>query len=342
MTFGLGLLFFVLLFAAGELLARLDMFQTRLTAPELGSTHRQFETQMHRLETLFKREGAVECIFLGNSMVWGGFDPLAFTQTYQSKTGQDIRCFNFGVDGMPASASGVLAEILIEDYHPQLLIYGTDARDYAVTRDARDAVVLLDSPWLQYRQGRFTVEGFLFEHSYLYRYREQLCRLLRFDYTQLRSGPDRSPTTGYGFDPNDRIGSFVQTIPDPQDPRGPIQYYFSVLSDYQMLPVNLDGLEKIVAQNDQDTQVLVVEMPVPETYMYFFANREEDYQRFINRARQMAADHDVPFVQTTPLNLIPDDGWVDYSHLNTRGAGIFSAWLGKQMGEAAVQHTSSK
>ena len=44
--------------------------------------------------------------FLGNSMVWRGFDPQAFAQAYQAQRGQALRCFNFGVDAMPAAGAG--------------------------------------------------------------------------------------------------------------------------------------------------------------------------------------------------------------------------------------------
>ena len=36
-------------------------------------------------------------------------------------------------------------------------------------------------------------------------------------------------------------------------------------------------------------------------------------------------------------NMIPDDGWVDYSHLNTKGAKIFSEWLAHRVGQALEQ-----
>jgi hypothetical protein len=42
------------------------------------------------------------------------------------------------------------------------------------------------------------------------------------------------------------------------------------------------------------------------------------------------------FLETTRLDLIPDDGWADYSHLNSKGAVIFSKWLGKQLGKAVM------
>jgi hypothetical protein len=33
----------------------------------------------------------------------------------------------------------------------------------------------------------------------------------------------------------------------------------------------------------------------------------------------------------------PELGWMDYSHLNTTGAEIFSIWLGEEVGIAEVQ-----
>jgi hypothetical protein len=37
--------------------------------------------------------------------------------------------------------------------------------------------------------------------------------------------------------------------------------------------------------------------------------------------------------------MIPDDGWVDYSHLNVDGADVFSAWLGGQIGEMVIDQS---
>jgi hypothetical protein len=92
---------------------------------------------------------------LGSSTVDVGFDPDAFQMGYQEVAGRDIRCFNFGIDASSSISAAVLTGILIEDYHPRLLIFGTDARDYAVLREEPDTAVVLDTPWVRYRQGYF-------------------------------------------------------------------------------------------------------------------------------------------------------------------------------------------
>jgi len=84
-------------------------------------------------------------------------------------------------------------------------------------------------------------------------------------------------------------------------------------------------------------QVILVEMPVSDGLYYFFGDREKDYKQFLARVGERAALHHVPFWQTEPLDFIPDNGWVDYSHLNQTGAEIFSTWLGQQVGRAEHQ-----
>ncbi|MCL4871407.1 MAG: hypothetical protein KJ063_20805 [Anaerolineae bacterium] len=320
-------LLLLLLLAALEGVARTRFVHDLLSAPRLGTPHRQFEIQADRL-AMAAAQGPIECIFLGNSMVWRGFDPEAFAQGYEQANGAPLTCFNFGVDGMPAAAAGQVATWLVQTYQPRLLIYGTDARDYAVTTEERDAQVLLELAWLNYHNGQFTLEGWLYEHLYLYRYRFHWQSLLRFDYDDaLRSRSWLGGGLGLGFDWDETVGS-VQLPPDPNSEEGQIRYYYRLLSEYQILPANIAGLNQILALKQTGTTILLVEMPVPANYMLFFGQGEADHARFMTAVSQAAAAAGAPFLPTTPLEAIPADGWVDYSHLNRTGAAAFSRWLG--------------
>jgi hypothetical protein len=108
-----------------------------------------------------------------------------------------------------------------------------------------------------------------------------------------------------------------------------------------MRPENLAALKQLIQLQNDQLQVLVVEMPVPPTYMYFFGQGQQDYQRFINQLDMTTTAHATAFWPTTSLSLIPEQGWVDYSHLNTNGAAVSSDWLGQQVG-AAVNHKDLK
>lgn len=324
-TLILALIFFILLLTLTELLMRTAFVHDRLSAPHIGSRHWQLSQQLDRITTFQRTEGPLDCIFLGNSMVWRGIDVEVFEATYANVAQRPIRCFNFGIDALSAAGAGALAQILIEDYKPKLLIYGTDARDYAVPVESEDALVIMETPWIQYRLGQFSLDGLLSEYSYFYRYRTHINALLRFDYETVLRQDD---TEIKGFGPDETVGDFLIMPPDRQSDEYHIQYYFELLSDYTMYPENLAGLEQIAALG---TQLLMIEMPVPENYMYFFDDGRQDYERFINYLQSFSDENNIPFWQTTPLYLIPDDGWVDYSHLNRYGAGIFSEWLGQQV-----------
>jgi hypothetical protein len=327
----------LLLFAlAGEGITRTDTFQAKFARPTWGSRHIHLELQLDRLNHIVNQDGPVDCIFLGNSMVINGIDPITFANAYRNETGHDMRCFNFGVDGLSPVGASALAEILIEDYQPDLLVFGTDARDYAVGPEDGYARLVFETPWIQYRLGKISITGWLFDMSSLLRYRRPLRMLLRFDLQRAlweRDNPTQSNKYGYSEDP--RISEFVNEPPDPDSELTHVQYYFNTLSNYKILPEHLNALEDIARLADTtDTKVLILEMPIPSTYLYFFGDGVNDYQNFLDSVGNIAREYDLSFWTTTNENLIPNYGWADYSHLNTEGAKIFSEWLGEQVGEA--------
>ena len=338
-TFWFTVLLFILITAVAEWAARSESFQAPFTPPRMGSHHYQLGHKLALLDGLIKENGRVDCIMLGSSMVDTGFDPEAFEKAFKEITGRDIHCFNFGIDASTAASTAALTRIIVEDYHPRLLIIGTDARDYAVPREDHDPAVILNTPWVAYRQGEFSLEGWLLDHSYLYRYRQHLGRLARFQFagtlwSRTRQKYEILPD---GFTRVSKVSTFVNEPPNPEDDSFEVTYYTRIYSSYHMLPENLESLESIMDYNESGIAVILVEMPVADGLYYFFGNRELDYNRFLTRVGKLAALHHVPFWQTEPLDFIPDDGWVDYSHLNKTGAEIFSTWLGQQVGRAELQ-----
>ncbi len=334
----LWLTFVILLILIGiaEWVARLEIFQSPLSPPKMGSRHYQLGHKLALLDAEVKTNGPVDCIMVGSSMVDVGFDPDSFQTGYEETAGQDIRCFNFGIDASSAVSTDTLVRILVEDYHPRILIIGTDARDYALPQEDRDPAAILETPWIQYRQGYFSIDGCFTEHSYFYRYRQHLSRLLQFNYEgTLWSETELNFEILFnGYTPIDKVASYINDPPDPQDNSFEVVYYSRIFRPYQLLEENLDALENMMEYNGTGPQVIVVEMPVSDGLYYFFGNREADYSTFIARVSELASQHQVPFWRTEPLDSISDDGWSDYSHLNTTGAEIFSIWLGQQVGEA--------
>jgi hypothetical protein len=127
-----------------------------------------------------------------------------------------------------------------------------------------------------------------------------------------------------GFLPESTISTYVNDPPDPQDDSFEVTYYSRLLSTYKMLENNLNALEQIMSHNGQSTQVILLEMPVAKGFYYFFGNGKNDHQHFINEVNRLARVRHIPFWQTNLLYMIPDDGWADYNHLNTKGAAILA------------------
>ena len=338
-TVWLTVLLFLLLTAAAEWVARSESFQSPLTPPKMGSRHYQLGHKLALLNLLARKTGQVDCIMLGSSMVDTGFDPAAFETGYKAMTGRNIHCFNFGIDASTVASTAALVRIVAEDYHPHFLIVGTDPRDYAVPINDPDPAVVLNTPWVAYRQGDFSLEGWLLDHSYLYRYRQHLGRLARFQFedTLWSNTKLNYEILANGFTPLSKVSTYINDPPKPGDDSFEVTYYTRIYSSYQMLPENLKSLESIMQYNKSGIPVILVEMPVSDGLYYFFGNRELDYNRFVTRVGELAALYHVPFWQTEPLDFIPDNGWVDYSHLNKTGAQIFSTWLGRQVGRAENQ-----
>jgi hypothetical protein len=332
-TIGLTLVMLLVFIGIGEMVMRTEFFQAPLTPPQLGSNHYQLGHKLAWLDADIKRNGPVDCLMLGNSIVGRAFNPEVFQDAYKEASGNDIHCFNFGINASAASSTAVLAHILVAEYNPRLLIIGTDPRDYALSSSDPDVTTIVDSAWVQYRLGDFSLDGWLMDGSYLYRYRQHISRLLRFTYKDTLWSDTKLnfPILPSGLTEIDKVNLLVNDPPDPLDNSEEVAYFKKIYSPYVMLDENLDALEAIMEYHRAGTQVVIVEMSMADGLYYFFENGEMDYSRYIDRVNELASEHQVPFLRTEPLNLIPGDGWSDYIHLNPKGAHAFSTWLGKQV-----------
>ena len=334
-TLWLTLIFLMMATGILEAITRWEVFQSPLTAPTLGSSHYELGQKLALLEAAIRKNGAADCIMVGSSMVDVGIDPEYFQTAYQETTGRSVHCFNFGIEASSAASLNVIARIMVEDYHPRILIVGTDPRDYALPLEDEDVAVLMETPWIKYRNGEFTLDGWLMEHSYFYRYRQHLGRLARFSYEDtLRSDTKIiRQILGNGFTATSTVATYVFSPPDPGNNSYEVTYYKRIFSSYQMLDLNLSSMAAILARKGEGTKIILVEMPVPDGYFSFFGNGDSDYALFVHQMNSLSGEYDVPFLRTATQEIVPKNGWSDYSHMNTTGAEHFSRWLGWQVGE---------
>lgn len=332
----------VILLFIGELIARQKSFQSLFIAPGMGSLHGHFEKQLGRLKRIVEEEGKIDCIIIGSSTVREGINPVQFRSAVKAQTGKDFSCFNFGVDGLAAAGAGVVAQILVEKYNPQLLIYGIDPRDFTSPLDAWENTTILDSPWIRYKLGKGDILGWLFDHSFLLRYQEPLRKVLHLQfYRELRRYQDFTDEAKWGYFPSTTPEIPVSNPPSQNPDSDYVKAYYKLLSSYQMLPENLLGFEQVLSLQNNGVQVLLVEMPVAPGYLDFFTNGYDDYETYIDRVNEYLEFSHIPFIRTQSSISIPINGWWDYNHLNERGTRIFSEWLAMKVGELYIEGTTS-
>jgi hypothetical protein len=75
-------------------------------------------------------------------------------------------------------------------------------------------------------------------------------------------------------------------------------------------------------------------MPVPNTYFDFFDQPETDFAQFIEGVKALVSENGALFIESTRWDRIPDDGWMDYSHVNSpkERRCLVHGWDGRLVG----------
>ncbi len=159
------LLFLVIIAMSCEFIGRTPWVERVFPYRSVGNYDYQFEIKWFRLEDYVKQNGGVDVIILGSSLVNTGIDPDVMAETFFEKTGFKLRMFNFGVEGLTVAPNSVTARILMERYHPALLIYVTEMREFVAGSGLAYETPFLTGPWLRYERGDFNITGWLIAHS---------------------------------------------------------------------------------------------------------------------------------------------------------------------------------
>jgi hypothetical protein len=316
----LTLVAFVL--SAAEIVARLPSVRDWLHPPSVGSTSRRFELQLDGLGR-YAAAGRPDCIVIGNSTVLLGVDPSALSAAYRARTGRDLRCFSFGVAGMSASAVGAIAPILLDDYRPWLLIYVSSVRDVG---QSVDGPLLASMPWVRYRRGDLSVDGWLTEHSAAFRY--YLLYRQWLDPSRWPAARSRGATTAAGFLRAER------RLPLSEALWARVQRAYTETTRQSPSQTELEGFSRLLDLRSSATQIVVVEAPAHERLRRWARHTSAFYGDAIGRMRQAARRRRIPFWRVAAWRVIPTDGWTDFVHLNGPGAARFSEWMGTRLAAA--------
>ena len=290
-----------------------------------------FEIKWRRLQEYVAQNGGVDVIIVGSSVVNTGIDPDVVARTYSQKTGKKLRIFNFGVEGLTIVPDAVFAKLLVQTYHPALLIYGTIPRDYLGNYDLDTNQGFLASPWIQYRSGQLNLLGWLIDHSvglqrYLV-YRDWI----RSDFlSTLELYIHRSNrTTPSGYEPDSFVATNLNTPPNPSNPAD--ESMFNLYHNYQIDPFRLSQLQDILdLQKLPETRVIILEMPMHPTFYLYMGGQAVHHEFQKKLAEVITSSHSI-FIPANGNPNIPANGHSDREHLNHNGAGPMSTFLGQQL-----------
>jgi hypothetical protein len=324
--------FFLALAVVLELLARTPWLEKLSPYRSVGNFDYQFETKWFRLQDYVKSHGGVDIIVLGSSLVNTGVDPDIVAQMYYQQTGVHPRIFNFGVEGMTIAPNSVIDRLLEQRYHPAMLIYITEMRDYIAGNGLEYETPFLNDPWMQFQTGNFNLFGWLVDHSSALQHYLPFRNWARTDFPQTIAFYIKRyhDTSASGYEPDIGIGVNINIPPNPDDPAE--AQNFKDYGNYQIAASRLNNLKSILdLSKDQGTAVWVVEMPVHPTF-YVYVGGEAVHKQFQQTISSFVTTNGGTFLPAeTCLGSIPLNGRSNRWHLNYIGAPYFSSCLGNQL-----------
>lgn len=336
-TIAVAIVFLTVTVSIAELTLRQPAVQARLPLPSIGSSHRLFEIQVAQMDRLAAESSPVECVLLGSSQAYRGFDPGAFAAGYASVAGEPLTCYNFGLGGLTPATAEDVATLIIDRYDPALFIYTIEA--FALDEDSEfnnafDAIA--QNVWVEYRNGEWSADGWLRDKSAAYRYYLLYRNWMQLGFNQmLADNREReAATTPLGQGPEPEVRHDVSR-PPTEDER-PNAY--RTLASVEAGANHLAAVDAILAIG-RTRPLVLVEMPLHPNFIPVAGNGMADFDAQMALLTQAADRFDVPFVTSTGRIDLPDPLWSDHNHLNATGAPVLSRWLGEQVASLVADGT---
>ncbi len=331
----LAVAFLVAFFLLLEAVARKGFLNKISTRESLGiyptPMGQYFDIKWYGLQEYVARNGGVDVILIGSSVVNTGMDPDIVAETYYKLTGTRLRIYNFGVESLDIVPNSVYAKILVQKYHPALLLFGTVPRDYLASDNVGVNQQFLLSPWIEFESGEWNLAGFLIDHSVALRHYLPYRNWMRSDFPDTMYTNDHriSRTSSSGYEPDNFVATNLDQPPDPNSPDE--QETFVKYRDFKIDPARLGNLQSILnLQNTGNTRVIVMETPLHPTF-YDYMGGISVYQEYQQEIASAVTASGGLFFPSNGDPQIPANGRSDRGHLSKFGAPVFSTYLGTQL-----------
>lgn len=334
----IGLVAFLVLLGLAEYAYRRQPLTEQVNLRSLGVYHSQFEIKWFKLQDYARRHNGVDVILVGNSMVNTGINPQVLARRYEEQTGDSLRIFNFGIEGLTVAPNADLVKVLVEEFHPGSIVFVTEMRDYTAANGLEVESQFLSDEWLSARiSGSSTPRSWLKDNSAILQKLLTLRNWSRADFLDnlLMSIRRYGDTSGSGYEADRNTGENIDQPPNPADPKE--QENFELFSNYSMDPGRIADLQRILANGSEKRTVFVTEMPIYPTYFVYFGG-EPVHAQYLSDLQEIVANDRAVFLQPVSWELIPMEGRVDHHHLNYIGAPLYSELLADQLADSCVQN----
>ena len=318
-----GILYFFLslplVLLAAEIVARSPLGSS-LPAPSVNADSFLFDAKIYSLEQQVRRNGGLDCLFLGSSVANVDINPEVVEQVYLEQTGETIHCFNLGLPAMTIENATAIADAAIARFQPKVIFYTILSRD--IDHVTASVNFIEQSNWLKFNRGKDSLNGWLVNHSYAWRY------FLTWRYwlvTPNRAKMDSETIflTPKGFQPAQGIND-----PYPENQTMTPERLMQIWDD----PGHAQVVNDFLALQQKGVTLVFIEGPV---YRDPNANTWPAYEAdYIPPLQSLLETGGVPFWRTDAIAVqIQKPNWYDWLHLNSQGAVTFSQWLGEVMAE---------
>jgi len=319
-----GILYFLLtiplVILAAEILARSPL-GTLLPAPSIGADNFLLDAKIYQLERQVRRDGDLDCLFLGSSVSNSDIDPAVVERAYRQQTGETIHCYNLGLPALTVETAAALADAAIARFHPKVIIFAILPRDVQDTIANVDYLAGVD--WVKYNRGAPSLNGWLVNHSHAWRY------FLTWRYwlvtpNRAKMAEDTRHLTPKGFEPAE--GFRKPYIPN-------LTMTPERLRESWDDPRERQAVENFLALQNKGIRIIFLEGPAYHAPDSSDAETWLAYQNeYLPTLLEILEANEVPFWNTDSIAVqIPKPQWYDWLHLNSEGALVFSQWLGETM-----------
>jgi hypothetical protein len=223
---------------------------------------------------------------------------------------------------MTASAAGMIAPLLVQRFHPRLVIYIVSARDVG---QSVEGPRLAADQWVQHQAGSFAPAGALATHSAAFRY--YLLYRQWLDPSRWPAARSGSATTAAGFFALDRRLTLSPEL------WSRTRALYARIGRQSLSQPELAGFSRLTDLSSQ-VPVVLIEPPAHPRLRRWVRHAGPFYADAIAAMRRTARQRHVPFWRAPTRRIIPPDAFADFVHLDRTGATRFSEWVGGRIARA--------